>query len=121
MSRLPFKNLTGAATGLLGVFIFFALLGQSGVINNTLIDVLLLVVLPGLFVALGSHLAVSGWKRFGSMLLGLSGSWLALMFFAHLFGGALYLFGLWIGLAILAQGVLAVLTMMSVFDAPKKM
>lgn len=113
-----FGNRVGAATGLLGVLIFLALIVQSWVIKETLRDVLLLVVIPGLLVALGSHLYSGRWRRLGGVLLVFSGSWLGLMFIAHLFGGSLYLFGLWIGLAILAQAVLAVLTMVLTFNAP---
>jgi|SRR6185295_2828371 len=75
-----------------------------------LLDALLLFVIPGLLVAIGSYFDAVKRKTAGFVVLLLGGIFLTLMMLIHMFGGAFYVFGLWAGMAILSQGLLAILT-----------
>lgn len=83
--------------------------------TGNLLDALLLFFLPGLLVAVGSYFHAVRTRTFGLILLLVGGIFLTLMMLVHFFSGAVfYLFGLPGGLAILLQGVLALIATISV-------
>src|SRR5437879_491785 len=72
---------------------------------------MILFFVPALMVCLGSYLHAVRRKMSGFILLWLGGAPLALWSIGGVFGGVLYLYGLWGGLGILAPSVPAIVSM----------
>jgi len=111
---------SGIGCGVLGLLLFFL---RHGVYAFELVrsssgnlgDALLLFFLPGLLLAVGSYFHAVRMRTFGLILLLVGGIFLTLMMLVHFFSGAVfYLFGVAGGLAILLQGLLALIAMISV-------
>jgi hypothetical protein len=109
---------SGAATGSLGILIYVAAVITERT-SPLLLGDLLVLTMPGLLVALGSYVYAVKAKKWGAVLLAISGSFLAQQFFAVFFG-LFYIFGLWIGVAMLVQSAIAIVTMVAAFDSPTK-
>ncbi len=79
-----------------------------------LLDFVLLQVVPGVLVAIGSILHASKGKTSGFVLLLLGSIFLILLSLVYVFGGAIfYWFGLPGGIVVLSQALLALLTVIS--------
>jgi hypothetical protein len=110
----------GSGCGLLGLLPFFLRHGARAFelfrsSSGNLADALLLFFLPGLLVAVGSYFHAVRTKTFGLILLLVGGIFLTLMMLVHFFSGAVfYLFGIPGGLAILLQGLLALIAIIAV-------
>jgi hypothetical protein len=110
----------GVACGLLGPLPLFLRHGAYAFelmrfsLGN-LLDAVLLFFLPGLLVAIGSYLHSVRRRTTGLILLLIGGIFLTLMVLGLFFSGAVfYLYGIPGGVVILLQGVLALITMISV-------
>jgi putative effector of murein hydrolase LrgA (UPF0299 family) len=109
----------GIGCGVLGLLPFFLRHGAYAFelfrsSSGNLLDALLLFFLPGLLVGVGSYFHAVRTRTFGLILLLVGGVFLTLMMLVHFFSGAVfYLFGLPGGLAILMQGLLALIAMIS--------
>ena len=80
-----------------------------------LLEAVLLFLLPGLLVAVGSYFHAVRSKTTGFIFLLVGGIFLTLMMLIHFFsGGVFYMFGLAGGLVILLQGMLALITIILV-------
>jgi hypothetical protein len=110
----------GIGCGVLGPLPFFLRHGAYAFelfrsSSGNLGDALVLFFLPGLSVAAGSYFHAVRTRTFGLILLLVGGIFLTLMMLVHFFsGGVFYLFGVPGGLAILLQGLLALIAMISV-------
>jgi hypothetical protein len=110
----------GVACGLLGAFPFFLKHGSHAFElfrewPGLLLEALLLFLLPGFMVAIGTYFHAVRSKRAGLILLLVGGIFLTLMMLIHFFSGAVfYVYGLGGGVVVLLQGVLALITMISV-------
>jgi hypothetical protein len=110
----------GVACGVCGVLPFFLRHGIYAfelfkTSSGSLEDALLLFFVPGLLVGVGSYFHAVRRKTVGVILLLTGGIFLTLMMLVHFFSGAVfYLFGIAGGVAILLQGLLAFLTIVSV-------
>ena len=110
----------GIGCGVLGSLPFFLRHGAYAFelfrsSSGNLMDALLLFFLPGLLVAVGCYFHALRTRTFGLVLLLVGGIFLTLMMLVHFFSGAVfYLFGVPGGLAILLQGLLALIAMLSV-------
>lgn len=72
----------------------------------------MLFIVPGMLVALGSMLHAARDKTSGIILLSIGSIFLTLMTLVYVFGGAIfYVFGLFGGIVILSQAVMAILTL----------
>lgn len=109
---------SGMITGVLG---FFPDLSKHGAHTfelfrlwpGLLVDALLLFIVPGLLVAIGSYLHAAREKTSGFVILLVGGIFLTVMMLIHIFGGVFYVFGLLGGVVILSQSLMAILTMIS--------
>jgi hypothetical protein len=112
--------LCGVGCGLLGPLPFFCRHGAHAfdMFRNSpaqLLDAVLFFFLPGLLVAAGSYFHAVRSKTAGLILLLVGAIFLTLMALLHFFSGAVfYFFGLAGGIVILLQGLLAVITIVSV-------
>lgn len=113
----------GVACGLLGPLPFFVqsrtapleLFRRS---PEFLLEAVLMFLLPGLLVAVGSYLHGVRNKKAGLILLLLGGIFLVLMTLIHFFSGAVfYRYGTAGGVVVLLQGLFALLTMILVLLA----
>lgn len=110
----------GIACGLLGPLPFFLRHGAYAFelfrsSPGNLVDAVFFLFLPGVLVATGSYLDSVRRKTAGLVLLLVGGIFLTLMTLIHFFSGAVfYLYGTAGGSVILLQGVLALITMISV-------
>lgn len=110
----------GISCGVLGLLPFFLKHGAYAFdlfrsSNGNLADALLLFFLPGLLVAVGSYFHAVRTRTAGLILLLVGGIFLTLMMLVHFFSGAVfYFFGVAGGFAILLQGLLALVAMISV-------
>ena len=83
--------------------------------SGNLMDALLLFFVPGLLVAVGGYFHAVKARTFGLVLLLVGGIFLALMMLVHFFSGAVfYFFGVPGGIAILLQGLLALVAIIAV-------
>jgi hypothetical protein len=109
----------GVACGLLGPMPFFLRHGAYTVelfrsSPGNFLDAVLLFLLPGLLVAIGSYFDAVKSKMAGLILLLVGGIFLTLMMLIHFFSGAVfYIYGTAGGLVVLLQGLLALITMIS--------
>lgn len=109
----------GVACGLLGPLPFFLRHGayafelfQSS--PGNLLDAVILFLLPGLLVATGAYLHAVKRRTAGLILLLIGGIFLTLMMLVYFFSGAVfYLYGIGGGVIVLLQGLLALITMIS--------
>ncbi|HEY8187294.1 MAG TPA: hypothetical protein VIF64_14565 [Pyrinomonadaceae bacterium] len=105
----------GFATLLLGIAAPFCRLGITETFRNfssgVLLDALVLFILPGLLVGIGSYLHAIAGKSSGFFLILIGGAFLIIMMFIHLFGGVFYLFGLWGGLIIVSEALMGLVTL----------
>lgn len=114
-----FELVAGVATGLLGLLPPFCKHGANTIElfrlwPGLLLDAILLTVIPGLLVAIGSILHATRDKTSGFVLLLIGGIFLTLMALVYFFGGAIfYGFELWGGIVVLSQAAMAVLTVIS--------
>ena len=111
----------GISCGVLGLLPYFLRHGAYAFelfrsSPGNLADALLLFLLPGLLVAGGSYFHAVRKRTVGLILLLVGGIFLTLVMLIHFFSGAVfYLFGVAGGAAILLQGLLALITVISVF------
>ena len=84
--------------------------GDSWLSPGFLLDVLVLFVIPGLLVAIGSFIHSVRRKNWGLVLLIIGGAFLTIMMFIHVFGGVFYVWGLWSGVLVVLQALTAILT-----------
>lgn len=106
----------GAGTAILGFLPAFAKHGAHTFQLSTalMLDFILLFVVPGLLVAIGSVLHVTWRKTSGFVLLLIGSTFLVLISLIYFFGGAIfYVFGSWGGIVILTQAVVAIITAIS--------
>jgi hypothetical protein len=76
------------------------------------LDALVLFIIPGSLVAIGSYFDAVKSKTVGFVVLLVGGIFVTVMTLVYVFGGAIfYVFGLLGGIVILSQALLAVLTM----------
>ena len=80
-----------------------------------LLDAVLLFVLPGILVTVGSYFHAARNKTSGLVILFIGGIFLTLMGLIHFFGGVFYVFGLLGGTVVLLQSLMAIITMVSSF------
>lgn len=108
---------SGVATLVLGLIAPFCRDGVADTFRlyrlwpGLLLDASIFFIVPGLLVAIGSYLHAVKRKTVGFVVLLVGGIFLTLMMLIHMLGGVFYVFGFWGGMAILSQGLLAIVTM----------
>ena len=108
---------SGVATLMLGLAAPFCRHGVADTFRlywlwpGLVLDALVLFIIPGSLVAIGSYLDAVKRKTVGFVVLLVGGIFLTLMMLIHMFGGVFYVCGFWGGIVILSQGLLAILTM----------
>lgn len=110
----------GVLTGVLGLVAPFCRLGVADTVRlyslwpSLLIEVLVLFIVPGSLVAIGSYLHAVRRKTVGFVIVLVGGIFLTVMSLIYFFGGAVfYLFGLWGGVLVLSQSLMAIITVIS--------
>lgn len=109
---------SGVATLLLGLIAPFCRHGVADTFKlyslgpGLALDALVLFIIPGSLVAIGSYFDAAKRKTFGLVVLLVGGIFVTVMTLVYVFGGAIfYVFGLFGGIVILSQALLAILTM----------
>lgn len=111
-----FALAVGVATGVLGMVVPFAKHGPHTfellrLWPGLFLDAVVLFIVPGLLVAFGSYLHTLQGKTLGLVMLLIGGIFLAGMSLIYFFGGAVfYVFGLWGGVVVILQSLMAILT-----------
>jgi hypothetical protein len=114
-----FELTGGVATGVLGLVAPFCRHGADTFAlfrlwPGLLLEALVLFIVPGLLVAIGSYVHSVGLKTWGFVMLSVCGMFLTVMSLIYFFGGAIfYLFGLSGGVIVLSQSLMAIITVIS--------
>jgi hypothetical protein len=114
-----FELIGGVATGVLGIVAPFCKNGAHTfelfkLWPGLLLDALVSFVVPGVLVAIGSYIHTRREKTLGFVMLIVGGIFLITASLIYFFGGVVfYAFGLWGGVIVLSQSLMAIITVIS--------